>query len=238
VFPLKDNVPSRSFPVMTVGLIVVNCLIFFAEVAMGSRALEGFVTRNGLVPQVVTGYFSGEGLPVWRVFLPFFTSIFLHGGWIHLLGNMWYLWIFGDNVEDRLGRVRFLGFYVLCGLVGNLAHYLANSGSAMPAIGASGAIAGVLGAYAVSYPRARVTVLIPLFIVMEFIELPAMLVLGFWFVLQFLNGAASFVVSSETGGVAWWAHIGGFVGGIGLLFLFRPRPRTWRRVSEDAGTQH
>jgi membrane associated rhomboid family serine protease len=232
MFPLKDNVPSRNFPVMTVVLIAVNCLIFFVEVAMGSRALAGFVARNGLVPQVVTEYFSGQGLPAERAFLPFLTAMFLHGGWIHLLGNMWYLWIFGDNVEDRLGRFRFLAFYLVCGLLGNVVHYLANSGSGVPAIGASGAIAGVLGAYAVSYPRARITVLLPLFFVLQFIELPALVVLGFWFVLQFLNGAASLVVSSETGGVAWWAHIGGFVGGIAIFFLFRPRPRLWRRVSE------
>jgi membrane associated rhomboid family serine protease len=233
MFPLRDNVPSRSFPAITVALIVVNCLVFVVEAAMGSRALAGFVARNGLVPQVVTEYFSGQGFPAWRVFLPFLTAIFLHGGWIHLLGNMWYLWIFGDNVEDRLGHFRFLVFYLICGLLGNFAHYLANSGSAAPAIGASGAIAGVLGAYAVSYPRARITVLLPLFIVVQFIELPALVVLGFWFLLQFLNGAASLAVASDTGAVAWWAHIGGFVGGIAIFFLFRPRPRAWYRQSDS-----
>lgn len=229
MFPLRDNVPSRSFPVVTVALIVVNTVIFLVEVAMGHRALSGFVGRHGLVPSVVTAYFSGAEIPAQRVFLPFLTAIFLHGGWLHLIGNMWYLWIFGDNVEDRLGHLRFLVFYLVCGVLGNVAHYATGLGSAVPAIGASGAIAGVLGAYAVSYPGARITVLLPLFFVLQFIELPALVVLGFWFVLQFLNGAATLVVSSETGGVAWWAHIGGFVGGIAIFFLFRPRPRLFYR---------
>jgi len=229
MFPLRDNVPSRSFPVVTVTLIVVNTVIFLVEVAMGHRALAGFVGRHGLVPSVVTAYFSGAEIPAQRAFLPFLTAIFLHGGWLHLIGNMWYLWIFGDNVEDRLGHLRFLVFYLVCGVLGNVAHYATGLGSAVPAIGASGAIAGVLGAYAVSYPGARITVLLPLFFVLQFIELPALVVLGFWFVLQFLNGAATLVVSSETGGVAWWAHIGGFVGGIAIFFLFRPRPRLFYR---------
>lgn len=227
MFPIRDNVPSRHFPAVTVALIVVNTVIFIGEVAMGHQALTRFVMRNGLVPGYVTAFFSGEQLPAGRALLPFFSSMFLHGGWLHLIGNMWYLWIFGDNVEDRLGRLRFLFFYVVCGLVGNVGHYVFNSASGVPAIGASGAIAGVLGAYAVSFPRARVVVLLPLFVFIQFIELPALLVLGFWFVLQFVNGAASLVMSTETGGVAWWAHIGGFVGGILIFLLVRPRRRVY-----------
>ena len=227
MFPIRDNVPSRSFPVITILLIVVNAAIFLLEVAMGPRALAGFVARNALIPDHVTSYFSGVHLPAGHIFFPFFSSMFLHGGWLHLIGNMWFLWIFGDNVEDRLGHLRFLVFYIACGLLGNVAHYAFNSASSMPSLGASGAIAGVLGAYAISYPRARILVLLPIFFFIQFIELPALVVLGFWFLLQFLNGAASFVRSSGTGGVAWWAHIGGFVGGIAIFYLFRPRPRYW-----------
>ncbi len=227
MLPIRDNVPSRSFPVMTVSLIVVNTVIFLFEVSMGQRALAGFVTRYALIPGHVAAYFSGAQLEPRRVFFPFFSSMFMHAGWIHLIGNMWYLWIFGDNVEDRLGHVRFLVFYVLCGLIGNAAHYALNPASSLPALGASGAIAGVLGAYIISYPGARILVLLPIFFFIQFIELPALVVLGFWFILQFLSGAASVVASGETGGVAWWAHIGGFLGGITIFYLFRPRPRSW-----------
>jgi membrane associated rhomboid family serine protease len=227
MFPLRDNVPSSRFPVVTVALIIVNTIVFMWEVAMGHEALTRFVMLNGLVPGNVTAILSGADVPARRAFLPFLSSMFLHGGWLHLIGNMWYLWIFGDNVEDRLGRLRFLFFYVVCGLVGNMGHYLFNSASGVPALGASGAIAGVLGAYAVTYPRARVVVLLPLFVFIQFIELPALLVLVFWFVLQFINGAAALVMSSETGGVAWWAHIGGFVGGILIYLMLRPRRRAW-----------
>jgi len=224
-FPIRDTVPSRSLPLVTILLIAVNTVIFILEVAMGSRALSGFVARNGLVPSHVTYVLEhGQAVSV-SAFLPFFYSMFLHGGWLHLIGNMWFLWIFGDNVEDRLGHFKYLVFYLLCGLLGNAGHYVFNPASSMPTIGASGAIAGVLGAYAVSYPRARILVLLFLFFFVQFVELPALLVLGLWFLLQFVNGAASLVASTETGGVAWWAHIGGFVGGIVIFYLFRPRPK-------------
>jgi membrane associated rhomboid family serine protease len=227
MFPIRDNVPSRTFPVVTVLLIVVNTVIFIYEVALGSRNLSGFVSQNALIPNQITSYFSGPASPSPRVFLPFFTAMFLHGGWLHLIGNMWFLWIFGDNVEDRLGHFRFAVFYLLCGLLGNVAHYALNTASPLPSLGASGAIAGVLGAYVLSYPGARVLVLLPIFFFIQFVELPALVVLGFWFILQFLNGAASVVASSEGGGVAWWAHIGGFLGGMAIFNLFRPRPRSW-----------
>jgi membrane associated rhomboid family serine protease len=225
MFPIRDDVPSRAFPVVTVGLIVINAVVFLFEIAQGPQGLRAFVATYGLVPGHVTAFAAGGDVSPGQAFFPFFSSMFLHGGWIHLIGNMWYLWIFGDNVEDRLGHIRFLVFFILCGLLANGAHYMFNPTSGMPAIGASGAVAGVLGAYVVSYPRARVLVLLPLFIFIQFIELPALVVLGFWFVLQFLNGAASVVRSTETGGVAWWAHIGGFITGILVFKLFRPRPR-------------
>jgi membrane associated rhomboid family serine protease len=227
MFPIRDNVPSRSFPVVTVALIAANTAVFLYEVALGSRGLAGFISHNALIPDQVTVHFSEAASAPREVFLPFFTAMFLHGGWLHLIGNMWYLWIFGDNVEDRLGHVKFLVFYVLCGLLGNVAHYALNTASTLPALGASGAIAGVLGAYVVSYPGARILVLLPIFFFIQFVELPALVVLGFWFVLQFLSGAASVAATGESGGTAWWAHIGGFLGGMALFYLFRPRPRSW-----------
>jgi membrane associated rhomboid family serine protease len=231
MFPIRDNVPSRTFPFVTVGIIVVNIVIFLAELlGLGRGGMVEIAMRHGMVPATLTQYFAGEPIPAGRAFLPLVTSVFLHGGLVHVLGNMWYLWIFGDNVEDRLGHLRYLVFFLLCGVVGNLAHYVFNTGSPIPAIGASGAVAGVLGAYIISYPRARILVLIPFFF-LYFIELPALIVLGFWIVLQFFNGAASVVYSQATGGVAWWAHIGGFFGGMLIFMLFRPRSKIYDRVS-------
>jgi len=155
------------------------------------------------------------------------SFMFLHGGFVHLIGNMWYLWIFGDNVEDRLGRVKFIIFYLICGIGSAIVHVYFNSQSEVPCVGASGAIAGVLGAYMVTFPRARVLVLIPLFIVWQTIELPAIIVLGFWFLIQFFSGTAS-ISSTHGGGVAWWAHIGGFVLGVILIKLF---PKSRRQYS-------
>jgi membrane associated rhomboid family serine protease len=231
MIPIRDDVPSRTFPAVTVGLIVVNAVIFFFELGLGTRGLRAFVGTYGLVPGQVTAFARGGDVSAGQALFPFFTSIFLHGGWIHLIGNMWYLWIFGDNVEDRLGHFRFLVFYLVCGLLANATHYMFSVTSGMPSIGASGAIAGVLGAYVISYPRARILTVLPLFFFLYFLELPALVVLGFWFILQSLNGVATVVRSSDTGGVAWWAHIGGFVGGIVIFRAFRPRPKVlyWSR---------
>jgi membrane associated rhomboid family serine protease len=153
--------------------------------------------------------------------------MFLHGGWLHLIGNMWYLWIFGDNVEDRVGHIRFLAFYLLCGFGAGIAHTIINANTAVPSIGASGAIAGVLGAYLVSYPFARVLTLVPLFIFIQIIEIPAVIVLGLWFVIQFFNGTAALAstTAASAGGVAWWAHVGGFLLGVLLIGLFPRRGR-------------
>jgi membrane associated rhomboid family serine protease len=223
MLPLRDDVPSRTFPFVTVGLIAANLVVFIGDLAR-SGGLQQAAYDYGFIPGYLTAFASGEGVPVGQAFLPLFSSMFLHGGWLHLIGNMWYLWIFGDNVEDRLGHVSFLLFYVLCGLIGNLAHYVFNTGSALPAIGASGAVSGVLGAYLISYPRARVLVVLPLFVFWQLIRLPALVVLGFWLVLQFLNGAVSLAHGMD-GGVAWWAHVGGFAGGMLVFLIFRPRPR-------------
>jgi membrane associated rhomboid family serine protease len=225
MIPFRDNIPSRTFPIVTVVLIVLNVLAFFYELSLGN-AIVPFVEMFGIVPARVTAWTE---IPVSfaAVIVPFITSIFLHGGWMHLIGNMWYLWIFGDNVEDRLGHFKYLLFYVLCGIGASLAHIFSSPLSVVPSIGASGAIAGVLGAYLVSYPHARILTAVPLFVFIEFFELPAVLVLGLWFVIQFFSGAIETTSASAavSGGVAWWAHVGGFLFGMLLLAAMRPRPR-------------
>jgi len=207
-----------------VSLIVVNVAVFIYEFALGQN-VNGFLMRNGLIPASLTSAGEGAGM----AFRPhvLITSIFLHGGWLHVGGNMLYLWIFGDNVEDRLGRVRFLAFYLLCGVAAGLTHVLANPSSTVPTIGASGAIAGVLGAYFLLYPKSRVLTLIPLGFYLQVVQLPAFLFLGFWFLLQFVVGAASLSASGGGGGVAWWAHVGGFVAGALLQFVFKKRGGEW-----------
>ncbi|MGC9347362.1 MAG: rhomboid family intramembrane serine protease [Anaerolineae bacterium] len=225
MFPLRDDIPARQFPVVTVILIVVNVAIFLFEVLLGTTA--NMVTQTfGVVPARLTSQWQDP-----FVLLTLISSMYLHGGWAHLLGNMWYLWIFGDNVEDRMGRGRFLIFYTLCGLVAGLLQVFAAPRSLIPIIGASGAIAGVLGAYLLLYPRARVSTLVPSFYFYRIIWLPAIIVLGGWFLIQLLNGLISIGVVMQTGGVAWWAHIGGFVAGMGLMPVFRRRdarrPPNW-----------
>jgi len=230
MIPFRDNIPSRSFPLITVGLIITNVLVFFYELSLG-RTFERFVFQYGIVPASVLTWPQSH-LPLTAVALPFFTSMFLHGGWLHLIGNMWYLWIFGDNVEDRLGHFTYLVFYLLCGLGAGIVHTALNPNTTVPSIGASGAIAGVLGAYVISYPFARVLTLIPIFIFIQVIEIPAVIVLGLWFVMQFLYGTASLALTGpNAGGVAWWAHVGGFVIGIILVNLFPRKDRAVDRYS-------
>jgi membrane associated rhomboid family serine protease len=183
--------------------------------------------QNGLVPAAVLAWPQSH-LSVTAAVTPFFTSMFLHGGWLHLIGNMWYLWIFGDNIEDRLGHFTYLIFYLLCGLGAGIVHTVINFNTTIPSVGASGAIAGVLGAYLVSYPTAKVLTLLPIFIFIQIIEIPALIVLGLWFVMQFFSGAATLATTSAgAGGVAWWAHVGGFIIGMILVGLFprKDRPR-------------
>jgi membrane associated rhomboid family serine protease len=209
---------------------VANVLVFLYELSLG-RGLERLIMHYGVVPAAVLAW-PRSNLPLAAVALPFLTSMFLHGGWLHLIGNMWYLWIFGDNVEDRLGHFSYLIFYLLCGVGAGIVHTILNAGTDVPSVGASGAIAGVLGAYLVSYPFARVLTLVPIFIFLQVIEIPALIVLGFWFVMQFLSGTASLAVAGgNAGGVAWWAHVGGFIIGMILVSLFprKDRPRyEWR----------
>jgi len=230
MIPLRDTIPSSTLPVVTGGLIAVNMLAFFYELSLRND-LDMFIVQYGAVPQrFFLAAQRGDVSAVSRI-LPLFTSMFLHAGWIHVLGNMLYLWIFGDNVEDRLGHGRFLLFYVLCGLAAALTQIYINPSSKLPMVGASGAVAGVLGAYLLLFPQARVLALLPIAFFVQVVEIPAFIFLLFWFLMQFLSGAAAITAAhSMTEGVAWWAHIGGFVSGMALAFLFPKRKRQlWMR---------
>jgi len=210
MIPLRDVIPSRSTPYITITIIALNALAWFFELALPHDTLNQFLTVYGVVP----AYFSAPTL---------ITSMFLHGSWSHVLGNMWYLWIFGDNVEDRVGHGRFIVFYLLCGIAAAAGQVAVDPNSTLPTIGASGAIAGVMGAYFVLYPHSRVLTLIP-WIFLQIVELPATVLLGFWFVMQlFSAGTIAMTTSSRGGGVAFAAHVVGFVVGMGAVFLFRKR---------------
>ena len=214
MLPLRDFIPTRRFPVLTVSIIVVNIMAFAYELlAEAGGTLDQTFYTMGVVPFEVTHNFGPA------VALSFLASLFLHGGFMHIAGNMLYLWIFGNNVEDSMGRGRFLVFYLLTGVIASAAQVLASPSSPVPTIGASGAIAGVLGAYIILFPNARVQTLIFLGYFARMAHLPALLVLGFWFVLQLFNGLMAFGVA-QAGGVAWFAHVGGFVAGLLLVRLF------------------
>jgi len=217
MFPLRDTEPSYSKPVVTVMLIVINLIIFLYEFALPSYYRDAFIASYGMIPD----QFSFQAL---------FTSMFLHGGWMHVLGNMWFLWIFGDNVEDVLGHGKFLLFYLFCGMVAGLAQVLVDPTSRVPTVGASGAIAGVLGAYMVKFPHSRILSLVTIIIFFTTVEVPAWLMLIYWFAIQFFYGVGSIGYShvSQGGGVAYMAHVGGFVTGALLIMLLAPRQRYHR----------
>ncbi len=216
MIPLKDRNPTHRFPLVTISLIAVNIAAWIYQLSLGEGRWEQFFLDYGLVPAAL--YEALNHADQWPALFPLGTSLFLHGGWMHVLGNMLYLWVFGDNVEDKLGHVRFFIFYLLCGVFASGMHVVADPGSTIPTIGASGAISGVLGAYVLLFPKARVLTLIPIFVFIQVVELPALVVLGMWFVLQFLNGMVSIGMGNAgMGGVAWWAHIGGFVAGMLLV---------------------
>ncbi len=221
MIPLHDDNPTTLMPLVTVGLIVACTAVFLWQVTLPPGAAERAVYAYGMIPAVL---FGERELPAEVAAIPatlsVLTSMFLHGGWMHLIGNMLYLWIFGNNVEDAMGHGRFVVFYLLCGLAAALAQAFQDPGSAVPMIGASGAIGGVLGAYVLLYPRARVLVLVPLGFFFYTLRIPAMIVLGLWFGLQFLSSALS---AGQVGGVAYWAHIGGFVAGMVLILPFRKK---------------
>ena len=220
MFPIRDEIPSRRAPVVTVAIIAANVAVFLYQWTLPEEALLSFVYRFGLVPARISD-------PAWATSVGFpsagygsvFTSMFLHGGVLHLVSNMWSLWIFGDNIEDRMGRARFAFFYVACGLAAGGVHWLTNPASTVPTVGASGAIAGIMGGYLLLYPHSRVLTLIPILIYPLFVHIPAFIYLGIWIVTQIFSGTMSLGRGAETGGIAFWAHIGGFFAGMLLVKL-------------------
>jgi len=221
MIPLRDNISARRFPIVNIAIIALNVLVFVFEDVLSPQQLQHVIELYGLVP---AHFWHGGGeLARW---LPLFTSVFLHGGWWHLISNMLALYIFGDNVEDRLGHVRYLVFYLLSGVIAGGAHLVAYRGSSLPTVGASGAIAGVLGGYLVLFPYARVLTLVPIFFFIRIVEIPAIVYLGFWFISQLFNGLFALAAADvfQGGGVAWWAHIGGFIFGLAVARLICPPP--------------
>ena len=229
MIPIRDDAPRSSYPYFTLGLIVANVCIFlyqFGLYLMSPAEGDAFVQSFAAIPANVSSALIGR-YPLDDGLLPVFSSMFLHGGWMHLIGNMWFLWIFGDNIEDELGHLYYLFFYLVCGLAASVAHFVTNPFSDVPTVGASGAISGVMGAYMIRFPWARVVTLIPVLIIFFTIELPAVVLLAYWFLIQFMSGAADF--GTQGGGVAWWAHIGGFVAGAALVWTRPKRRRQVRR---------
>jgi membrane associated rhomboid family serine protease len=240
VIPLRDDVPSRTVPYVNYALIAANVLAFLLELGAGERLPE-LLAQSSVIPVLYTG--RDRSLSVIEVFLGTVSpelglrllfSMFLHGGFMHIIGNMLYLWIFGDNIEDRVGHFKYLVFYLACGWVAAYAHIWASPESRLPAIGASGAIGGVLGAYVFLYPHAHVVTLLPLGFFTQLVKIPAIFFLGFWFLQQFFMGAVSLGArtASESGGVAWWAHIGGFAAGVVLVRILGGHRR--RAAARDA----
>jgi membrane associated rhomboid family serine protease len=224
MIPIRDEIPSRSAPLVTWALIATNVVVFLYQWMLPEPALQQFVYRFGLVPARISdpewAYQVGFPSRGWSSFL---SSMFLHGGFVHLASNMWSLWIFGDNIEDRMGRARFLFFYLSCGLAAGWVHWLTNSSSQIPTVGASGAIAGVMGGYLLLFPHSRVLTLVPVFFYPLFLHVPAIVYLGIWIVTQLFSGTMSLGQGSEAGGIAWWAHIGGFAAGLLLVKMLARR---------------
>ena len=221
MIPLRDRNPSYTLPFVNYFLIAANIAVFLFELSLGEN-LDPFFDRFAVVPVKLVGGFVRYEFTPFLVF-PVLTSMFLHGGWMHIIGNMLFLHIFGDNVEDKLGHVRYFFFYLLGGIAASLTQIFINPASQIPMVGASGAIAGVLGAYVFMFPRAKVLTLIPIFFFFQLVELPAALFLGLWFLLQILSGVLALGIGGDAGGVAWWAHIGGFACGAVLMPFMRKR---------------
>ncbi|HXN52379.1 MAG TPA: rhomboid family intramembrane serine protease [Candidatus Acidoferrum sp.] len=218
--PLKDLNPRRSYPIVNTTLILVNVLVFLYQYTLPPQAFKMFMIANATIPARFSTWLSGY-TPFEAAFLPLLTSMFLHSGIAHIVGNMLFLWIFGDNVEDFYGHFTYLVFYLGCGIGSGLLHVLFNLNSAVPALGASGAISGVMGAYAILYPRSRILTLVFIFLV----PIPAVIILGYWFILQFLSGISS-LGAVASGGVAWWAHVGGFLLGMLITTMSRGKQST------------
>ncbi len=236
MFPIGNAVPSRYPPVVTWALIAANCAVFLLQVSLSPAELEVFLLRFAVIP---ARYFDpvayGDANLTPADFVPFVTMMFLHGGWLHLIMNMWTLWLFGPTIEDRLGRGSYLAFYLACGVAAAVVHVVFNPSSTVPALGASGAIAGVLGCFMRLFPWARVIVLVPVLFLPLFFEVPAFLFIGLWFLIQVLQGTAELLTASTGAGVAWWAHVGGFVAGLALGPLLLRSERRYRVYYADEG---
>jgi len=221
MIPIRDAIRSRTFPIINVLIIITNSLVFFWQLSLGPRLREAFLLY-GIVPLRYSDPDLSAQFTLFEQVFPFITSMFLHGGFFHILGNMWFLYIFGDNIEDRLGHIRYLLFYLLCGIAAGLIHLYTNWGSQIPTIGASGAISGMMGAYLLLYPRSRILTLIPIFFFFQFVEIPAFIFLGYWLLIQLFSAS---LTPKNVGGIAFWAHIGGFVAGLIFIKLFDMIPR-------------
>ena len=238
MIPLHDDNPTTIKPIVTISFIITCVAVFFYQLSLPGSAERIFVYQFGAIPAVI---FGEDSISFKHAVIPaplsLISSMFLHGGWMHLIGNMLYLWVFANNIEDAMGHRRFIAFYTLCGVVAALSHAITAPGSPIPMVGASGAISGVLGAYLLLYPRSSILVLVPIWVFIKVVRVPAALVLGFWFLIQILSGSAS--LSGGSGGVAWFAHIGGFIAGMVLIGFFkRPRIRFFnppRRHSRGYG---
>ncbi len=223
MIPIRDINPSKGTPVVNRCIIAACIAMFFYEWALGAE-LESFLYRYGLIPVRFFTMLELSGFHFGELMLPFLSSMFLHGGWFHIISNMWILHIFGDNIEGELGHGRYFLFYILSGIIAGMIHVLLHPASAMPTVGASGAIAGVMGAYFIFYPKAKILTLIPIFFFPMMVELPAFIYLGMWFLMQFFSGTLSLLAhGDEVVGIAWWAHVGGFLAGIVLLFFMRSK---------------
>ena len=213
MIPLRDTRPSSSTPIVTVILISLNILVFLFQVSLDPYERNFFIASYGIIPDRLH-------------YVSILTSMFLHGGWLHLIGNMWFLWIYGDNVEDILGHGKFALFYLLCGIAAAVVHILMNADSRVPTVGASGAIAGVMGAYLVKFPHSKILTLVPIFVFFTTVEIPAVFMLIYWFAIQIFSGVGSVGYSNVgKGGVAWFAHIGGFLAGMLLVYLLGTKDR-------------
>lgn len=224
MIPLRDSTPGQSFPIVTIAIIFINLLIFYNTSQLNEEGIQQLFYIFGLVP----GYYTSNGTaPIG--YLSFLSSFFLHGSWMHVISNMWILWLFGDNVEDRMGKFKFILFYLICGIIAGLAHFLIYPNSTIPVVGASGAVAGIMGAYFIMFRHAKVFTFIPPFFL---INIPAWVYLGFWGISQFWGGAVDIFIADSTGQIAFWAHVGGFVGGI-LLYRFFLNPQYVPYVNDD-----
>jgi rhomboid family protein len=236
MLPIQNAVPSRYPPVATWGLIAANCAVFLFEISLSPRELDLLLSSFALIPALYSqaAAYGGDASTL-SDYLPFGTYMFLHGGWLHLILNMWTLWLFGPPIEDRLGHTRYLVFYTACGMAAAVTHVVFNPASTMPVLGASGAIAGVLGCYMRLFPFARLVVLIPVLFFPLFFEVPAFVFVGLWFLMQVIQGAGTLLMPSASGGIAWWAHVGGFVAGLVLAPVIRQSTRRYRPYYQDEG---